>query len=426
MVPQGLSELGTGLSISRNEKPYDYGSAGRDWQGIRLHPNQWPKRMHSFDFITSPKIRESLESDYREMSTSAQHGNAKSTLVMAGSIMEALLVDYLINYPNTQRIKKTDPLKMTLADAIEVCLNEGILTARTAELCTVVRTFRNLIHPGLMVRINEPVPDQDSAIIAVSLVNRIVTELAVEMRKRIGLTAEQVVAKIEGDPQAARFLTHHLSDLQEPQRMRLLLDVIPEHLRHFLNLHDREPDADHDQIADDLRTTYRAALDGATLETKVAVAAEFVRVARQGDGTSVNRYVCHLFRAPDLAHVPSKDRPIAVALILDAVGPSHVSARTLDLTEGICPFLGPGDVPAWLDPLIKGMFAGKTVDPGVYQRIRQQIAGCGFNTTTDFDGAVDSRLILWDKTLAEFEESPDGVAKVRSALAALKQSIIRI
>jgi hypothetical protein len=378
--------------------------------------------MHSFGFITSKQIREALENDYREMVSSAENGNAKCALVMAGSIMEALLLDYLAHNPNPMRKVKTDPLRMSLADAIDVCLNERVLTKQTGELCTVVRSFRNLIHPGVMIRLDEQTPDEDSAKIAVSLVNRIVKELAAEMRVRAGLTAEQVVAKIEGDPDAVRFLGHHLSDLQEPQRRRLLLEVLPERLRENIERRDREPDADHDQTVADLKSTYRGALEQGAKETKEAVAAEFIRVARQGDGASVQRYINYLFRGRDLEFVPAKDRPFAVALILDAVGPAHLTLRTLEFTEGICPYLAATDVSNWLDPHLKGMFAGN-VTPPVLRGIRMQITNCGVNTTTAFDYAVDARLDFWDTLL---RGGAHGEGKRRAALAAVREEIFRI
>lgn len=78
---------------------------------------------------------------------------------------------------------------MDLMEAIEICRQEKALTDRTADLCSVIRSYRNLIHPGRLIRPGEPAPDKDSATIAVTLVRIIAEELAATREKAVGLTA---------------------------------------------------------------------------------------------------------------------------------------------------------------------------------------------------------------------------------------------
>src|SRR5438477_9425008 len=124
--------------------------------------------MSSFDFITAPEFRQSLESDYSEMLECVKAHAWKSAQVMAGSIVEALLIDYLIAKGTGQGTAK-DPLKMDLAEAIPVCKADKALSDRSADLSSVVRSYRNLIHPGRMVRLLEEPPNESSANIAVAL-----------------------------------------------------------------------------------------------------------------------------------------------------------------------------------------------------------------------------------------------------------------
>ena len=58
------------------------------------------KLVPSFDFITTKPFRESLEADYAEMGRSAESKNWKAVQVLAGSIVECLLIDYLAATPN--------------------------------------------------------------------------------------------------------------------------------------------------------------------------------------------------------------------------------------------------------------------------------------------------------------------------------------
>ena len=71
--------------------------------------------MARFDFITSVDFRRSLESDYGEMASCIEAGSWKAAHVLAGSIIEAVLIDYLIAETHVAR---KDALKMDLSSAI--------------------------------------------------------------------------------------------------------------------------------------------------------------------------------------------------------------------------------------------------------------------------------------------------------------------
>ena len=66
--------------------------------------------MLNFDFVSDEKFRFSLERDYQELVASLQNGAWKAAYILAGSIIEAILIDYLlaIDYQDA------DPLGMTL------------------------------------------------------------------------------------------------------------------------------------------------------------------------------------------------------------------------------------------------------------------------------------------------------------------------
>ena len=109
------------------------------------------QKMPMFDFIVDRDMRTSLDSDWRELEAAFQNSAWKAVHVLAGSIVEAMLVDHLLSIG----FQKKDPLKMSLDEAIGACKAEGILTDKSAELSTVIRRFRNLIHPGRAIRLAE-------------------------------------------------------------------------------------------------------------------------------------------------------------------------------------------------------------------------------------------------------------------------------
>ena len=182
--------------------------------------------MANFDYISASEFRQSLEADYAEMQRAAEAGAWKSVLVVAGSIVETLLIDNLAANPSPTRSKK-DPLKLDLSEAIETCLYEQVISQRTADLCSVIRSYRNLIHPGRLIRLNEPPPTHGTATIALALVDMIAEDVAKAIRATVGLTGEQILSKILRDSNSLTILGHLLAEVSETQRAHLLLELLP-------------------------------------------------------------------------------------------------------------------------------------------------------------------------------------------------------
>jgi len=143
--------------------------------------------MTMFDFVAGEGFRSSLESDYRELNVAMEARAWKAVHILAGSIIEAILIDYLVasNYKNTPR---NDLLKLDLDKAISACKQENVLSEKAASLATVVRLYRNLIHPGRIERLGEKV-DENGAKIAQALVAIVVDEISQRSQEKFGYTA---------------------------------------------------------------------------------------------------------------------------------------------------------------------------------------------------------------------------------------------
>jgi len=74
--------------------------------------------MDKFNFIRGDEFRASLESDYEELSKAIENHLWKSAHVIAGSIIEAVLVDTLIEADYEARTKN-NPLKMDLFNLLK-------------------------------------------------------------------------------------------------------------------------------------------------------------------------------------------------------------------------------------------------------------------------------------------------------------------
>jgi hypothetical protein len=311
----------------------------------------------SFDFITHPQFRESLESDYREMENCLSQGAWKAAQVMAGSIVEAVLIDYLHSSSMPSRTLTKDVLKIDLAEAIKVCAAEGVLSPRVAELCGVVRSFRNLIHPGRVVRTNEPNPNKSDAVIAFELVGLITRDVARTLQKMVGLTAEQVVAKINKDQGSVKMLQHLLVGFNENQRRRLLIDLLPKaYLAELINLDSEQMTASTETLS----RAYRIVFHDAAEATKQACVAEFARIVREEDGETVRMTTAGLFQAGDIRYAAPDQVPLLYEHVLQLSPFAHTEIATLAPMEGIQLVLKPKDVLRVIDPLVRTLTASST------------------------------------------------------------------
>jgi len=91
--------------------------------------------MAKFNFIIIPELRQCLESDYKELQACLKAEAWKAVHVLAGSIVEAVLIDALSGTGVDQ--SKLD--SMELASLIGLAKDEGILADEAADLSTVIR-----------------------------------------------------------------------------------------------------------------------------------------------------------------------------------------------------------------------------------------------------------------------------------------------
>lgn len=291
----------------------------------------------------------------------------KVVQVLAGSIVEALLIDYLLATPNPQRSVK-DPLRLDLAEVISICRTEKILSDRAADLCSVIRSYRNLIHPGRIVRHGEQQPTENSARIAQSVVALIVEEISKTRRANFGLTADQTASKIVRDTKALVLLKHLLAEASEAEKRRLLMDLLP--ARYFENTIESDPFEASPPLSHRLEETFRVTLDSVSDETKRAVAEKFVQTLKDADGDYIEIYKAAFFRPKDLRFVPERNRNMVREHLLASIATTHTS-KTIDFTAGLSAFLVPSEVHRWLDPIVRTLISGSSSEDLVKQASSQ-------------------------------------------------------
>lgn len=348
--------------------------------------------MPSFDFISNKQFRESLEADHLEMRTCVSHQAWKAAQVTAGSIVEALLVDYLQAHPNPNRkLKKGDPLQLDLGEAVELCKSEGIISSTTADLCSVIRAYRNLIHPGRLIRTQETPPNEGSANIALQLVELITAELSRELQKTVGLTAEQVGSKVVRDAGSVKVLSHILDKFNENQRRRLLFNVFP-----LLHEEHAGRTDDWDFTADRIAEAHRVVFEGASEETQKAYVRELVRIVEEEDGDRIRSTMLAFFSAPYLQHVDGRDRALLLDVLFHLLPRIPESVEALRPLKGIEKFITPQRINVWIDPLVRTLFS-KT-SPPVIRMAEDLISDAAWSSVTGINELVEKRLKSWEQT----------------------------
>lgn len=176
--------------------------------------------MTEFDFVADHQYRMLLVRDFLELKNCVENQASKSVLILSGSIIETLLLEFFThNLPNG--ITKVQLLKKNLSELIDEAVDVGLISNKSKELSTVIKNYRNLIHPGREIRTNETF-DQDTAIVSFSLVKIILKELKENYIQKYGYTAEDIFNKIRVDTSTYSIFEKLILKLNSHEKLRLL------------------------------------------------------------------------------------------------------------------------------------------------------------------------------------------------------------
>ncbi len=130
-------------------------------------------------FVSDPKLREILEADMAELRRAYAANCLKSTIILCGAAIEALLVDALARHTTGQPNAPTPAklLEWSLGTLIDKAIEYNLIRSAAAKFSHSVREFRNLVHPGRAVRETHTI-DQEEARIAIEILNIVVRDLS--------------------------------------------------------------------------------------------------------------------------------------------------------------------------------------------------------------------------------------------------------
>lgn len=333
--------------------------------------------MTTFDFITSEEFRASLEADFQEMNTCMASEAWKAVHVLAGSIIEAVLSDYL--HAN-EYVTRDEALNMDFGKAINLCKDKKIISAKTADLSSVIKSYRNLIHPGRLIRLNESV-DASSARVAQALVTIVLNEIAREKRKTYGYTAEQIVAKLERDSSASVILSHILKTTNKIEIERLLISVLPE--RYLLY---SEEEFFNPHLLTALEACFKSAFDLASPDLKKKVTERFVTVLKEEREEVVFMYETAFLRMPQLEYLTEEERDLIIQHILSRLK-KDTQGTLLPILSGIGHFIKEKDVTEYVDPLVR------LICSNAKESVKNQASACLTREWLFMKREVDQKVI---------------------------------
>jgi hypothetical protein len=156
-----------------------------------LPDEQVPTATAQLSFIPDISLKDSIRRDIASTDQALHNGNWKAATVLAGATVEALLLWAVDQCSVVDRNKaiakvlssgalKTKPSKdldnWVLNDLIEVSAQLGLIRDETAKQCRLAKNFRNLIHPGKSVRLEQEC-NRGTALSACAALEHVVVEL---------------------------------------------------------------------------------------------------------------------------------------------------------------------------------------------------------------------------------------------------------
>lgn len=161
-------------------------------QGLSSCPDEFPSPgTAALDFISDQELRESVRTDISTTNTALSNGEWKATTVLAGSVVEALLLWALQQHGLTdvldavgtlvaKDILKRNPGKnletWDLHSYIEVAVELDLISVEAATQARLAKDFRNLIHPGRELRLGQTC-DRGTALAALAAVEFAIRDL---------------------------------------------------------------------------------------------------------------------------------------------------------------------------------------------------------------------------------------------------------
>lgn len=260
--------------------------------------------MATFEFIASDDYRACLGRDAEELVLCMKAGAWKSAHVMAVSLIQATLVEYLIS---SGIAAEADARQAGIGDLLSLCREQQVLSPRTVDLASFLRPYSDFLSADSRVRLGAAT-DETGARIAQALLEIVINEISSHRKETYHYTAEQVIAKLQSDPSSAAIIGHVLNKISRAEMERLLIDLLP---KAYFEAGRAEPR--DEGIRQRAEHCFRMAMEMAPLELKRAAARRFLFILENESEYVVQGYESGLFRGSDLRYLEEEERAVVKA-----------------------------------------------------------------------------------------------------------------
>ena len=315
-----------------------------------------------FDFIQHADLRSSLESDFRELLICNEHGAWKATMVLAGSMVEAILLDYLVA---EQKISVARGSHEPFEKLILISHEQGLIKDRTRDQALLIKEFRNLIHQGRILRLEESC-DDNTAVTALALVRMITTDISAKRRREYGPTAEEFCAKVQADPINRSIWQSLAKSMKPPEITALLVKVLPEAAfeqepvfaaENDPFVDERELEKGNEEAFSAVLNSYHFVFDLASEVQKKDAVAKIAQRVKLESGSVVESLMNWFFKIPYLAYANESDRHLLVGYLLERLDKQLVPLRPERL-RGLQQYVADDQVDGLLRCLTKAATTG--------------------------------------------------------------------
>jgi hypothetical protein len=356
--------------------------------------------MASFDFITDEDFRISLENDFKEMNLCIQSGAYKAAVVVAGSIVEALLIDYVIA---ENIVTREDALKLDFGKVLTLCKDKKIISEKTSDLSSAVKGYRNLIHPGRAIRLNESV-NKDSADVAKALVGIVIGDVEKQKKENYGYTAEQIVAKIKNDSNASAILSILIKRTNPTELERLMLKYLPDAYLEEITMEERWEEYERGYVKQNLVLCFRTSFDNADDKLKTKLANWFAKIIREESDSVISSYGIAFLRSSDMKYMHKDDVEIVKQHFFGQMK-NNMNETILEALSGMGTYLKQEDIASFIDPLARAICHTYTSEKFEDNIVSFLAAECIQNTNKEVDELIHKRLDGWKNTFKRKEQA---------------------
>lgn len=174
----------------------------------------------SFDFISDPQLQQIIIRDFAEVQKCMEVGAYKSVLLLSGSIVESILLDYFRTYPS-YIIGDSKLNNLSLNEFLEMAEKESVITHYDNNLASVIKDYRNFIHPSRETRSKVAI-DIETAKVSVILLDIVIKRIIDKQSLIEGYKASQIMSKLINDKSFHTIYSLSISKLNKYQKVLLL------------------------------------------------------------------------------------------------------------------------------------------------------------------------------------------------------------